>query len=56
MSSMQKLGNAHLLARFMLVWFVLSMGVAIASPPEGMPLVCSAAAGAITVQFDQAKC
>lgn len=52
---MQTLRNAHLLARFVLVWFVLSMGVAIASPlvqPKGMQLVCSAA-GAITVQFDQ---
>ena len=55
MSSMQSLRNAHLLARFLLVWFVLSMGVAIASPlvqPKGTQLVCSAA-GAITVQFDQ---
>lgn len=52
---MQTLRNAHLLARFVLVWFVLSMGVAIASPlvqPKGMQLICSAA-GAITVQFDQ---
>ncbi|MES2584842.1 MAG: DUF2946 family protein [Pseudomonadota bacterium] len=55
MLPMQTLRNAHLLARFVLVWFVLSMGVAIASPlvqPKGMQLVCSAA-GAITVQFDQ---
>lgn len=52
---MQSLRNAHLLARFVLVWFALSMGVAIASPlvqPKSMQLVCSAA-GAITVQFDQ---
>lgn len=52
---MQTLRNAHLLARFVLVWFALSMGVAIASPlvqPKGMQLVCSAA-GAITIQFDQ---
>lgn len=52
---MQTLRNAHLIARFVLVWFALSMGVAIASPlvqPKGMQLVCSAA-GAITVQFDQ---
>ncbi len=55
MLPMQTLRNAHLLARFVLVWFVLSMGVAIASPlvqPKGMQLVCSAA-GAITVQMDQ---
>lgn len=51
---MQTLRNANLFARFVLAWFVLSMGVAIASPlvqPKGMQLVCSAA-GAITVQFD----
>lgn len=55
MLPMQTLRNAHLLARFVLVWFVLSMGVAIASPlvqPKGMQLVCSAS-GAITVQFEQ---
>ncbi len=55
MLPMQTLRNAHLLARFVLVWFALSVGVAIASPlvqPKGMQLVCSAA-GAITVQFDQ---
>jgi hypothetical protein len=53
---MQTLRNAHFLARFVLVWFALSIGVAIASPlvqPKSMQLVCSAA-GAITVQFDQA--
>lgn len=44
--SMQTLRNAHLLARFVLVWFVLSIGVAIASPivkPQAMELVCSGA-------------
>jgi len=52
---MQILRNAHLLARLVLVWFALSMGVAIASPlvqPKGMQLVCSTA-GTITVQFEQ---
>ena len=52
---MQTLRNAHQIARFVLVWFALSMGVAIASPlvnPKTMQLVCSSA-GAITVQFDQ---
>lgn len=52
---MQTLRNADLLARFVLVWFALSMGVAIVSTlvqPKGMQLVCSAD-GAITVQFDQ---
>ena len=42
---MQSLRQAHRIARFVLVWFALSMGVAIASPivhPQGMQLVCSA--------------
>ena len=41
---MQKLRSAHLIARFILVWFALSIGVAIASPmvkPQGMQLICS---------------
>ena len=41
---MQHLRNAKLIARFVLVWFALSIGVAIASPmvkPQGMQLVCS---------------
>ena len=41
---MQTLRNAHLLARFVLVWFALSIGVAIASPlvkPQGIELICS---------------
>jgi len=48
---MQTLRNAHLIARFVLVWFALSLGVAIASPmvkPQGMQLVCSGA-GAMKV-------
>jgi hypothetical protein len=42
---MQRLRNARLLARLVLVWFVLAFGVAIASPliqPESSTLVCSA--------------
>jgi hypothetical protein len=42
---MQTLRNAHLFARFVLVWFVLSIGVAVASPlvkPQNGQLVCSA--------------
>jgi hypothetical protein len=38
--------HAHLLARFVLVWFALSIGVAIASPiikPQAMELICSGA-------------
>jgi len=41
---MQTLRNAHLINRFMLVWFALFIGVAIASPlvkPQGMELICS---------------
>lgn len=41
---MQTLRRAHLLARLVLVWFALSIGVAIASPivhPQAMQLVCS---------------
>lgn len=43
---LQSLRGAHLLARFVLVWFALSIGVAIASPivkPQAMELVCSGA-------------
>ena len=46
---MQTLRHAHLLARLVLVWFVLSLGVAVASPmvqPQSMQLVC-AASGAL---------
>ena len=46
MQTLQLLRNAHLLARFVLVWFALSIGVAIASPivkPQAMELVCSGA-------------
>jgi hypothetical protein len=39
------LRHAHRITRFVLVWFALSIGVAIASPlvkPQGMQLICSA--------------
>lgn len=42
---MQTLRNAHLIARLVLVWFALSVGVAVASPiikPQAMELICSA--------------
>lgn len=42
---MQSLRNASLLARLVLAWFVLAVGVAVASPvvkPGDMQLVCSA--------------
>lgn len=41
---MQKLRNAHRIARLALIWFVLSLGVAIASPavhPQSIQLVCT---------------
>jgi hypothetical protein len=50
---MQTLRNAHLIARFMLVWFALSIGVAMASPlvkPQAMELICSSA-GVMKVLF-----
>jgi hypothetical protein len=54
MHEMQTLRNAHLIARFVLVWFALSIGVAIASPlvkPQSVQLVCSAS-GAIKIIAD----
>lgn len=50
---MQILRNAHLIARFVLVWFALSVGVAVASPivkPQAMELICSSA-GVMKVVF-----
>ncbi|HPH14479.1 MAG TPA: DUF2946 domain-containing protein [Burkholderiaceae bacterium] len=41
---MQALRNAHILARFLLVWFALSVGAAIASPlikPQDILLICT---------------
>ena len=43
---MHRLRHASLLARLVLAWFALSLGVAIASPlvkPQALQLVCSAA-------------
>ena len=43
---MNSLRNAIHITRFVLVWFALSVGVAIASPvvnPKGMEMVCSSA-------------
>jgi hypothetical protein len=48
---MQTLRRANTLARFVLVWFALSIGVAIASPivkPQAMELICSSS-GAMKV-------
>lgn len=55
MSTLQTLRNTHVLARFVLVWFVLFMGVAVASSlvkPEASQLVCSAAGSIKLVQAD----
>jgi len=53
---MLRLRNALHLARFVLVWFALSVGVAIASPmvnPKGVDMVCSSAgAMKLVVQGD----
>lgn len=45
---MQRLRHARFLARLVLVWFVLALGAAIASPmvkPQPLDLVCSSAGG-----------
>ncbi|PKO42488.1 MAG: DUF2946 domain-containing protein [Betaproteobacteria bacterium HGW-Betaproteobacteria-3] len=44
MRPMDALRHAHHLARLVLVWFALSIGVAVASPlvsPQGLELICS---------------
>ncbi|MET0544525.1 MAG: DUF2946 family protein [Variovorax sp.] len=51
MSSFASLRHARTLGRLVLLWFVLSLGVAVASPlvhPQSMELVCSSA-GAVKV-------
>jgi hypothetical protein len=48
MLSLQALRNAQRLTRFVLVWFVLFIGVAVASPlvqPQTSQMVCSAMGG-----------
>ncbi len=57
MTFLQSLRNAHRLTRFVLVWFALFVGVAVASPlvkPEAVHLVCSAMGGVKLVQADAA--
>ena len=54
---MQTLRNAQLLARLVLVWFVLFVGVSVASPlvnPHAGQMVCSAMGGMKMVSADQA--
>jgi hypothetical protein len=48
MTFLQSLRNAHRFTRFMLVWFALFIGVAVASPlvkPQAAQMVCSAMGG-----------
>jgi hypothetical protein len=55
MFCLQSLRNAPRLARFVLVWFALFVGVAVASPlvkPEASQLVCTAIGGMKLVQLD----
>ena len=57
MFSLQSLRNAHRFTRFVLVWFALFVGVAVASPlvkPETVHLVCSAIGDVKLVQVDAA--
>lgn len=57
MTFLQSLRNAHRLTRFVLVWFAVFVGVAVASPlvkPEAVHLVCSAMGGVKLVQADAA--
>ena len=52
---MQTLRNAHFLARLVLVWFVLFVGVSVASPlvnPQAGQMVCSAMGGMKMVSAD----
>ena len=54
---LQSLRNAHRLTRFVLVWFALFVGAAVASPlvkPEAVQLVCSAIDGVKLVPVDVA--
>ena len=57
MFCLQSLRNAHRLTRFVLVWFALFVGAAVASPlvkPEAVQLVCSAIGGVKLVPVDAA--
>jgi hypothetical protein len=48
MSPLQSLRQAHHIARLMLVWFMLAIGVAVASPmvnPQAVELICSGSGG-----------
>jgi hypothetical protein len=56
MSNMQILRNAHFLARFVLVWFALFIGVATATPlvqPGNLQMICSASGAMKLIDADQ---
>lgn len=53
---MQRLRNAAFLARLVLAWFALSLGVAMASPlvkPQGVELVCAGGGMKLLVKDSQ---
>lgn len=55
---MQTLRHAHQIARFVLVWFALSLGVAVAAPllhPQGLQLVCSASGSSKFISSSEAQ-
>lgn len=55
---MQTLRNAHLFTRLVLVWFVLFIGVSVASPlvkPQATQMVCSAMGGMKIVPTDDGQ-
>jgi hypothetical protein len=52
---MQTLRNARLLGRLVILWLVLSLGIAVASPllmPVSIDVVCSASGAAIVFHDD----
>lgn len=54
-TGMQRLRQARVLARLVLAWFALSIGVAVASPivqPKALDLVCSGGAMKLLVKAD----
>jgi hypothetical protein len=53
---MQRLRSSSLLARLILAWFVLTVGVAVASPvvhPQAMELICTTGGSAKLVSLDE---
>jgi hypothetical protein len=57
MPSLQSLREARSIVRWMLVWFVLSIGVAVAAPvvnPQALTLICTTAGSVKFVSSDAA--